>query len=94
VTTVLTRDEVRSQVARFVRGELRRDYLAAWAFDQVYAEEEGRVEFEPGYAVAIDAVLDELMFGDSPPFVLDEAQAQRLIQALDQARPTEAAADE
>jgi hypothetical protein len=94
MTTVLTRDEVRNQIERFIRGELRGELLAAWAFDQIYAEEEGGVEFEPGYAVAIDAILDELIFGDSPPFLLDEAHARRLIQQLDQALPVEAAADE
>ncbi len=61
--------------------------LARWAFDQFYAEEEGTIEFEPGYRHAIGAVLDELMFADEPRFALSEEALQALVGRLRAARP-------
>lgn len=59
--------------------------LAAWAFDQFYAEEAGAVTFEPGYRRAIGGVLDDLMFSDQPGFGLTAEMIQQMISQLEQA---------
>lgn len=61
-------------------------YLARWAFDQFYSEEEGRVAYEPGYRRVILRVLDDLMFGDDPQFQLDHAQVAGLVHTLETAQ--------
>lgn len=61
--------------------------IAGWAFDQFYAEEEGTVEFEPGYRRLISATLDDLMFSDQPDFQLAAADLDRRIADLEQATP-------
>ena len=63
--------------------------LAAWAFDQFYAEEAGEIAFETGYRRAISAVLDDLMFSDQPGFHLSAPELQQMIAHLEQAEPTE-----
>ncbi len=85
----LTRAEVRRQIERFIRGEITPGALAKWAFDQFYAYEEDRLTYEAGYEDAIDDVLDELMFIDTPEFELDEATARELQAALDLAQEEE-----
>ena len=62
--------------------------LPAWAFDQFYAEEEGTLEFEPGYRAIMQAVLDDLMFADSAAFALKDDDIERMIAALEGAQPT------
>ena len=59
--------------------------LAAWAFDQFYAEEAGAVTFEAGYRRAIGGVLDDLMFSDQPGFGLTAGTLQQMISQLEQA---------
>lgn len=61
--------------------------LPAWAFEQFYAAEDGRLAFEPGYRHVIGTVLDDLMFGDDPAFALTPPDAARLIGVLERAEP-------
>lgn len=83
MSTILTRGDLRREIERFRQGELGAQVLAAWAFDQFYAAEEERIAYEAGYEATIGAVLDELMWSDSPPFELDHAQAQSLLDRLE-----------
>ena len=85
----LTRAEVRRQIERFIRGEITSGALAKWAFDQFYAYEEDRLSYEAGYEDAIDDVLDELMFIDTPEFELDADAARQLQHDLDEAQAEE-----
>lgn len=62
--------------------------LAAWAFDQFYAEEEGALSFEPGYQRVIGSVLDDLMFSDQSGFQLSASELMQLSDFLAQATPT------
>lgn len=87
MTTILSREAVRAEIERFVQGALSGQALAAWAFAQFYAEEEGRLAYEAGYGAVIDNVLDELMWGDSPPFTLEVEAARHLQQQLAEAEP-------
>ena len=84
---VLTRQQLIAQLQAAVEGTVEARALSAWAFDRFYGEEEGTVEFEPGYRQAIGAVLDDLMFGDQPGFVLSAAELQQMIQHLLSAEP-------
>jgi hypothetical protein len=61
--------------------------LAAWAFDQFYAAEDGRISYEPGYQQVIGTVLDDLMFSDRDEFRLLNDDIARLIARLEQATP-------
>ncbi len=63
--------------------------LAAWAFDQFYAEEAGALAFERGYRRAIGAVLDDLMFSDQPGFHLSAPELRRMISYLEQVEPAD-----
>jgi hypothetical protein len=63
--------------------------LPAWAFDQFYAEEEGKVAFEPGYRSVINSVLDDLMFGDETAFALTVDDVERLVHKLEHAQPAD-----
>lgn len=63
--------------------------LSGWAFDHFYAEEEGNLEFEPGYRATISSVLDDLMFGDEAAFALTTDDVARLIRKLETATPTD-----
>ncbi len=78
----LTRAEIGEQIDQFVTGRLTARQLAAWAFDHFYQAEEGALIYEVGYEDLIEDVLDALMWGDSPPFVLDVTQAQGLQDRL------------
>ena len=82
---VLSRRDVIEQLQATTQGQLDALRQAQWAFDQFYAEQEGRLEFEPSYRRAISMVLDDLMFGDEHPFRLTKADLQHLIQQLEQA---------
>ncbi len=82
---VLTRQDILTQLHAAMVGKLTEQQLAAWAFEQFYAEEAGRLEFEPGYRQIIGAVLDELMFGDAESFRLKNEDFQRLREQLEQA---------
>jgi hypothetical protein len=62
MTISLSRAMVEAQIEQFVQGKLSPQLLAAWAFTQVCDEEEGLVHYESGYADAISAVLDDLMW--------------------------------
>ncbi len=84
---VLDRPQLIAQLSAAARGETSAQELAAWAFDQFYAEEAGEVEFEPGYRRVIAAVLDDLMFADQPGFQLAAADLQQLVSHLQQAEP-------
>jgi hypothetical protein len=84
---ILTRQQLIAQLQAVLDGTTEARALSAWAFDQFYGEEEGTVEFEPGYRRAIGAVLDDLMFGDQPGFVLSTAELQQMIQHLLSAEP-------
>lgn len=59
--------------------------IAAWAFDQFYAEEAGAVTFEPGYHRVISGILDDLMFSDQPGFALTTGTIEQMISQLEQA---------
>ena len=83
----LTRQQVMEQLRSALDGTIDVHGLANWAFDQFYAEEEGAVEFEPGYRRAIGAVLDDLMFGDQPGAYLTSAELNQMIQHLLNAEP-------
>ena len=82
MTTILTREELRQAIERFLDGELGASALATWAFDQFYAAEEAGLVYEPGSEEIIGEVLDELMWADSAPFVLEAAAARRLQERL------------
>ncbi len=62
--------------------------LPAWAFEQFYAAEEGRIGLEPGYRRAISTALDDLMFADDATFALASDDITRLIRSLEHAQPT------
>jgi hypothetical protein len=84
---VLDRSQLIAQLNAAARGEISAPELAAWAFDQFYAEEAGEVEFEPGYRRVIAAVLDDLMFADQPEFRLVAADLQQRVSYLQHAAP-------
>jgi hypothetical protein len=78
----LTRHHVIEQLRSAIDGTIEVRALSDWAFDQFYAEEEGTIEFEPGYRRVIGAVLDDLMFGDEARFYLTPAELNHMIQHL------------
>lgn len=82
--SLLTRQQVIEQLEA---SGTRAESLAHWAFDQFYAEEQGTVEFEPGYRRAIGVVLDELMFADEPQFRLNRDHLRALADSLRAAQP-------
>lgn len=82
---VLTRQDVREQLAGFLDGRLSTQRLAAWAFDSFCDEEEELLVYEPGYDEVIADVLDELVWVDSAPFTLDPEVARELLRRLDNA---------
>lgn len=89
---ILTRQQVLEQISSAAAGEDETSVagqLAAWAFDQFYAEEAGAIAFEPGYRHAIGAVLDDLMFSDQPGFHLSAPELRQIITHLEQAEPTD-----
>lgn len=86
--TRLTRQQLIERIESSDGSDL--DALARWAFDQFYAEEEGSVDFEPGYRHAIGAVLDELMFADEPSFRLGRGTLRALADGLRSAEPRSA----
>jgi hypothetical protein len=83
----LTRQQVIDQLRVALRGELDNRQLAAWAFDQFYAIEEGGVEIEPGYRRMIGSVLDDLMFADQPGMALSSDDLTALIAQIEAATP-------
>ncbi len=78
----LTRLEVREQVERYLAGSLTRDALAAWAFKQFADQEEELLVYEVDQEALIEEMLDELMWADTAPFVLDSPTAQSLVERL------------
>lgn len=84
---LLTRQQVIDHLRGAQQSAADARQLAGWAFDQFYAEEEGSIEYEPGFRRAIGAVLDDLMFADDPQFRLSAADLQRLIDQLTDAQP-------
>ncbi len=87
MSTELSRAALVAQIERYIQGSLSGPALAAWAFDQFYAEAEGRLTYEPGHQTIIDDVLDDLMWGDSPPFTLELEAARNLQRRLAEAEP-------
>jgi len=79
---VLTRQQLIAQLQAVIDGTTEAHALSGWAFDRFYGEEEGTVEFEPGYRRAISSVLDDLMFSDQPSFYLSAAELQQMVQHL------------
>lgn len=84
---LLTRQDVIVQLEALEQGTIAAQAVAAWAFDQFYAAEEGKIAFEPGYRRAIGAVLDDLMFGDQPDLIVSAADARQMIEHLVNAAP-------
>jgi hypothetical protein len=82
MTPILTREELRKAIEQFLAGELGASALATWAFDQFYAAEEAGLVYEPGSEQIIGEILDELMWADSTPFVLEVEAARRLHERL------------
>jgi hypothetical protein len=80
---VLTRQDIIAQLRGTKKGALTAQQLADWAFDQFYAEEEGAVQFEPGYRKVIAVVLDDLMFADTETFNLTADDVERMVQQLE-----------
>lgn len=91
---VLTRQQLIEQLQAAAAGKTEAQQLSGWAFDHFYAEEEGTVEFEPGYRRVIAAVLDDLMFGDQPGFYLSDTELNQMIQHVLKAEPTANDVDE
>ena len=83
MTAELTRAAVRVEIERFLQGTRTRKALAAWAFDQFGDEAEGMLSYEAGMEDVIGEVLDELMWADSAPLVLEAATACEIQQRLD-----------
>ena len=82
MTAELTRAAVRAEIECFLQGTRTRKALAAWAFDQFGDEAEGMLSYEGGKEDVIAEVLDELMWADAAPFVLEAATARELQQRL------------
>ena len=91
---VLTRQQLIEQLQAAADGQIEPQQISGWAFDHFYAEEEGSVEFEPGYRRVIATILDDLMFGDQPGFYLTEIELQQMIQHVLNAEPTANDVDE
>lgn len=87
--TQLTRQEVIDQLRAAIDGNIDSHSLAAWAFDQFYAIEEGTVAIEPGYKRPIGGVLDDLMFADQPEMALTPDDLRALIAQIERATPVE-----
>lgn len=87
MTVRLSRAAIEVQIEQFVQGKLSAQALAAWAFNQVCDEEEGLVHYEPGYAEAIIAVLDDLMWADDAAFRIDRDATHLLKTRLHQEQP-------
>jgi hypothetical protein len=85
--SLLDRAQLIAQLHAAAQGDTSAQELAAWAFDQFYAEEAGAVEFEPGYRRVIAGALDDLMFADQPGFQLAAADLQQLVAHLQAAEP-------
>lgn len=82
----LTRVALSDKLETFLH-DGRVEPLAAWAFDQFYAEEEGTLQYEPGYRRIIAEVLDDVMFGDAVAFGLERSHAESLLARLQAATP-------
>ena len=86
---ILTREMVIQKIEELLQGELNAKQLAAWAFDQTYAEELDQLAYEAGAEDLLDEVLDELIFNDDPTFQLEAEELRQLQQLLREA-PSEA----
>ena len=80
--TVTTRADIMAHIQARLNDQISNAALAKWAFDRFYAEEMGDEDFESGAEATIADVLDALMFGDDPDFMLDEAQLRDLLAQL------------
>lgn len=85
----LTRREVQDQIERFLNGGLSAPQLARWAFEQFCDIEEELLLPEAEHADTIEAVLDELMWGDSDPFTITKPAAAMLLDRLTSAQTPE-----
>jgi hypothetical protein len=81
-TSALRRADVIAQIEERLAGRLGDAALAAWAFDQFYAQELGQLSYEIGAEPAIADALDTLMFDDDPGFRLDQEELRALIARL------------
>ncbi len=79
---ILTRAEVQAQIERFLDGSLSGPGLARWAFQRFCDIEEELLVAEAKHEDVIEAVLDELMWGDSDPFVITKGAAATLLGRL------------
>ena len=79
---ILTNREVQVQLERFLAGSLPGPQLARWAFERFCDIEEELLVVEADQEDAIEAALDELMWGDSDPFVITKSAAAALLERL------------
>ncbi len=79
---ILTRAEVQAQIERFLDTSLSAPQLARWAFQRFCDIEEELLVAEAEHEDEIEAVLDQLMWGDSDPFVITEEAAATLLWRL------------
>lgn len=96
---VLDRAMVIAALQSYAAGQQSAATLAAWAFDQFYAEEEGTLSYELGYRQVLAEVLDDMMFSDDADFALSPTDVERLLDTLatvpfDPDEPAEDADDE
>ncbi len=82
---ILDRAGVLSQLRAFLVGQQLAASLANRAFDQFYAEAEGALVYEAGYHTILAQTLDDLMFGDDPPFQLAYSEVERMVQQIETA---------
>ncbi|MBA3945553.1 MAG: hypothetical protein H0X37_13420 [Herpetosiphonaceae bacterium] len=82
---VLDRVAMLDQLRAFLVGQQSVVSLARWAFDQFYAEAEGKVSYEAGYRSILAQTLDDLMFGDDPHFQIARTEVEHMVQQLETA---------
>ena len=82
MSTTLTREAIREQLNAFLLGKLSARRLAGWAFDCFCDQEEEALVYEPGFEGVIGEVLDQLVWVDSKPFMIEPAAAQALLERL------------
>src|SRR5688500_18942974 len=78
----LTSRDIQIQIERFLADSLSGPGLARWAFEQFCYIEEELLFPEQEQEDTIEAVLDELMWGDSDPFVITKPAATALLARL------------
>jgi hypothetical protein len=79
---ILIRNDIITQLERYQAGAQSAAALAAWAMDQFYAIDQGRLSVDLADAELIADLLDELMFADDERFALAATDVHRLIERL------------